>query len=64
MLGIITLFSWFGVNMLSVGLHTYGFIDGISLALTIGYACKACFILNCFLFYRIDKKNDCVKLKT
>ena len=24
---IITAFSWFGVNMLNVGLHTYGFMD-------------------------------------
>jgi hypothetical protein len=25
---IITSFSWFGVNMLGVGLHSYGFMDG------------------------------------
>ena len=24
---IITAFSWFGVNMLGIGLHTYGFMD-------------------------------------
>ena len=24
---IITSFSWFGVNMLGVGLHSYGFMD-------------------------------------
>lgn len=37
-LGAITLFSWFGVNQLNVGLHSYGFTAGISLALNIGYA--------------------------
>jgi len=25
---IVTSFSWFGVNMLGVGLHSYGFMDG------------------------------------
>ena len=25
---IITSFSWFGVNLLGVGLHTYGFMEG------------------------------------
>jgi hypothetical protein len=24
----ITAFSWFGVNMMGVGLHSYGFMDG------------------------------------
>jgi ABC-type transport system involved in cytochrome c biogenesis permease subunit len=28
-LGCITLFSWFGVNQLGVGLHAYGFTDGV-----------------------------------
>ena len=25
---VVTAFSWFGVNMLSIGLHSYGFMDG------------------------------------
>jgi len=24
---VVTAFSWFGVNMLGVGLHSYGFMD-------------------------------------
>jgi hypothetical protein len=28
-LGCIVIFSWFGVNQLGVGLHAYGFTDGI-----------------------------------
>jgi cytochrome c-type biogenesis protein CcsB len=30
---IITSFSWFGVNMLQIGLHSYGFMDGAALCL-------------------------------
>jgi ABC-type transport system involved in cytochrome c biogenesis permease subunit len=35
--GIIVAFSWFGVNMLGVGLHSYGFTSGIHRALTTFY---------------------------
>jgi hypothetical protein len=28
-LGMIVVFSWFGVNQLGVGLHAYGFTDGV-----------------------------------
>ncbi len=28
-LGMITIFSWFGTNQLGVGLHSYGFTDGV-----------------------------------
>ncbi|MCX6856187.1 MAG: cytochrome c biogenesis protein CcsA [Verrucomicrobia bacterium] len=38
LLGAVTLFSWFGVNQLGVGLHSYGFTAGISLALNTGYS--------------------------
>jgi len=32
---IVTSWSWFGTNMLGVGLHSYGFIDSAFLALAI-----------------------------
>lgn len=32
-LGIVVALSWFGVNLLSIGLHSYGFIDGIAYGL-------------------------------
>jgi len=38
---IIVAFSWFGVNLLGVGLHSYGFTSGIALALTIFYAIES-----------------------
>jgi len=31
--GTVIAFSWFGVNLLGIGLHSYGFTDGISTAL-------------------------------
>ncbi len=35
--GIIVAFSWFGVNLLGVGLHSYGFTSGIARALLTFY---------------------------
>jgi cytochrome c biogenesis factor len=32
---IVTAFSWFGVNMLGIGLHSYGFMDAARTWLTI-----------------------------
>lgn len=39
--GTIVLFSWFGVNLLGVGLHTYGFTSGIQMALRGAYAVES-----------------------
>jgi ABC-type transport system involved in cytochrome c biogenesis permease subunit len=41
---IITAFSWFGVNMLGVGLHSYGFMDSAFLWLTLFIASQLVFI--------------------
>jgi len=35
--GTVVAFSWFGVNLLGVGLHSYGFTEGINSALWIYY---------------------------
>jgi ABC-type transport system involved in cytochrome c biogenesis permease subunit len=45
LLGMITLFSWFGVNQLGVGLHSYGFTDGIWRALLISWGIQGGFML-------------------
>ncbi len=37
-LGMIVMFSWFGVNQLGVGLHSYGFTDGVMRWLMIFWA--------------------------
>jgi ABC-type transport system involved in cytochrome c biogenesis permease subunit len=45
LMGMITLFSWFGVNQLGVGLHSYGFTDGIWRALLISWGIQGVFML-------------------
>jgi ABC-type transport system involved in cytochrome c biogenesis permease subunit len=42
---IITSFSWFGVNMLGVGLHSYGFMDSAFLWLTLFMLSQVGFII-------------------
>jgi len=44
-LGMIVVFSWFGVNQLGVGLHSYGFTDGIWRWLMIFWASQTLFVL-------------------
>jgi ABC-type transport system involved in cytochrome c biogenesis permease subunit len=39
--GVVVAFSWFGVNLLNTGLHTYGFTAGISGSLNIFYTIEA-----------------------
>ena len=39
--GVLVAFSWWGVNQLGVGLHSYGFTDGIAGALATFYAAQA-----------------------
>jgi hypothetical protein len=34
-LNVIVAIAWFGVNLLGIGLHSYGFITGIALALAL-----------------------------
>lgn len=53
-LSIIVILAWFGVNLLSVGLHSYGFISGI--AWGIGLFCAAEIILIAGLYFYRTKK--------
>ena len=46
---IITSFSWFGVNMLGVGLHSYGFMDKAFWALATFMASQAIFMVLCLV---------------
>jgi hypothetical protein len=46
--GIVTAWSWFGVNLLSVGLHSYGFKSGMGFWLGLFVAaCTAIIGLGC-----------------
>jgi hypothetical protein len=40
----VTSWSWFGTNMLGVGLHSYGFTDAAFVALSLFVASQAVFI--------------------
>jgi hypothetical protein len=42
---IVTAFSWFGVNMLGIGLHSYGFMDAAFKWLMLFNATQVCFII-------------------
>jgi ABC-type transport system involved in cytochrome c biogenesis permease subunit len=55
LLGAITLFSWFGVNQLGVGLHSYGFTDGIWRALILSWGIQAGFVILGIALWAIEK---------
>jgi len=67
-LAIITTFSWWGVNNLGVGLHSYGFTEGVWGALYSSWGVMGIFLLmGCFLWFadrgdkaarRNEKKQD------
>ena len=44
--GVVVAFAWFGVNLLSVGLHTYGFTTGVHRSLTVFYAIEGLIMLS------------------
>ena len=52
---IITAFSWFGVNMLGIGLHSYGFMDSAFKWLMLFNATQVCFIILGMLPLRLWK---------
>ncbi len=55
--GIVIAFSWFGVNMLGVGLHSYGFASGAHLALVGFYAFEtAVALLGCAAWLRDHRR--------
>ncbi len=48
-LSVIVALAWFGVNLLSVGLHSYGFVSGIALGL--GLFCSAEVLIISYLLF-------------
>jgi ABC-type transport system involved in cytochrome c biogenesis permease subunit len=42
---VVVITSWFGINLLGVGLHSYGFTNGLATALYAYYAFEALFII-------------------
>lgn len=49
--GIIVAFSWWGVNLLGVGLHSYGFTSGVMQSLVVFYTIEAVVILLGFVVW-------------
>jgi cytochrome c biogenesis factor len=43
--GIIVTFSWWGINLLGVGLHSYGFTSGIQASLLVFYTIESFVLL-------------------
>ena len=65
LLGIIVTFSWWGVNNLGVGLHSYGFTDGIWKWLLISWAfCGAVMACGIPLWLRERNERQEKKLKS
>ena len=51
----IVAFSWWGVNLLGVGLHSYGFASGIMNLLMIFYGLEAVVLFNGFFVWRRER---------
>ncbi len=50
---VVVMWAWFGVNLLSVGLHSYGFTSGIGTALAVYVAAEMLFLAICLpIIYR------------
>lgn len=57
--GMIVAFSWFGVNLLGVGLHSYGFTSGIARALLIFYVLESAVLgLGAIAWWLRERKSD------
>ena len=54
-LSMVVAIAWFGVNLLSVGLHSYGFITGVAAGLAAFLALESCIITG--LYWKITKNG-------
>lgn len=51
-LAVIVALAWFGVNLLNVGLHSYGFTDGMALGLGVFCAVETALVLFALFYWR------------
>ncbi len=51
---MVVMWAWFGVNLLSVGLHSYGFTSGVATSLIVYAICEIIFLIA--ISWRICKK--------
>ena len=52
--GMVVSFSWWGVNLLGIGLHSYGFTSGIGTALTVFYLVEVTIIAVSLIHWVIE----------
>ncbi|MCB9909208.1 MAG: cytochrome c biogenesis protein CcsA [Planctomycetes bacterium] len=58
LLGLVVAFSWWGVNLLGVGLHSYGFTEGVGFWLTSFYGLELVIVgLALFAKYMQDRRQ-------
>ncbi len=53
---IVVALAWFGVNLLNVGLHSYGFTDSVANNLSLFIFIELIFIIGCYIY--INKKEN------
>jgi ABC-type transport system involved in cytochrome c biogenesis permease subunit len=56
--GMAVAFSWWGVNLLSVGLHSYGFTSGISVALNVYYGLSLLVVVAALVWRIADRRAE------
>jgi ABC-type transport system involved in cytochrome c biogenesis permease subunit len=57
-LSIIVILAWFGVNLLSIGLHSYGFISGIAWGIAVFCAAETIIIGSLWLYPRLKARKQ------
>ncbi len=63
--GMIVAFSWWGVNLLGIGLHSYGFTSGIMRSLLVFYILEMLMLAACAVVWmRIRKANTARRSST
>ena len=57
LVNIIVVLAWFGVNLLNVGLHSYGFTDNVANNLFLFISLEFIFTSSCFLVIKRQNKK-------
>lgn len=56
---VVVITSWFGINLLGVGLHSYGFTNGLATALYAYYAFEVLFIFTALVLQALGSRQGC-----
>jgi len=56
--GMIVAFSWWGVNLLGIGLHSYGFTSGIMRSLLVFYILEVLMLGGCVVLWLRSRKGN------